>query len=155
MTPADLLALRRLPQFPATAADLVRVAGVEAAAALITAWPGQRFPVPKCAEGTAGRGRTNRARLAAIVGEEAATKICRHWGGGELYIPSCALARCAHLHDIIRSEFDGLTQNERLSSCEAVFELGLRHGLSYRMIDHILGQPDSATRAADQLALFS
>jgi hypothetical protein len=111
--------------------------------------------VPKRGEGGTGRAALNWRRLTGIVGKDAAAKICRHWGGGELYIPSCALARCAHLHDIIRSEFDGLTKNERLSSSEAVFELGLRYGLSYRMIDHILGAPDNAARAADQLALFS
>ncbi|MDR0717088.1 MAG: hypothetical protein LBF50_06700, partial [Azoarcus sp.] len=82
MTPADLAALATLPQFPATAAELLRVAGAEAAAAIITAWPGQRFPVPKRGEGGTGRAALNWRRLTGIVGKDAAAKICRHWGGG-------------------------------------------------------------------------
>ena len=46
MTPQLLAELSRLPLFPRSARDLIRVAGLEGAAQIITAWPGQQFPVP-------------------------------------------------------------------------------------------------------------
>ncbi|MDR2092285.1 MAG: hypothetical protein LBP58_03060 [Azoarcus sp.] len=157
MTPEMLQSLLHLPTFPATAAELVRVAGIDAAASLISAWPGQRFPVPVRVGGANPEGQINWERLVEIVGGAAATAIVRHWGGGDLYVPSCADSRRTLDHDGIRREYDELTRGGNYSGRGAVFEIALRHGLTSRAIEKILKLPDSPPPpgAGKQLGLFS
>jgi hypothetical protein len=119
MTPAELQSLRHLPHFPAAAASLVAAVGVEAAAALMTAWPGQRFPVPARLGGATRPGEANWARLADVAGEAAAAVIVRLWGGQDLYIPTCAAATRSVRHDDVRRMFDRLTHEGQIgrASC--------------------------------------
>ena len=156
MTPDALQSLRHLPNFPATARELIMVAGVAAAAKLITAWPGQIFPVPAKVGGTRRQGIINWHRLTEIVGNQAAGAIVRHWGGSEIYIPSAKKIAAEHIHDRVRADFDRLTIDQGYSGREAIFELGVQHQLSYRMVEIILSRPDSggAVEAGEQLALY-
>jgi hypothetical protein len=133
------------------AGELLRVAGAEAAAALITAWAGQRFRVPFVPGGRGRDGDVAWARLVEVVGEAAAQAIVRRWRGGELYIPRCTDAVRAHLHDIIRAEYDVLT-GQGYTGRQATFELGTRYALSYRSVERLLVKPDNQT--ASQMTLF-
>jgi hypothetical protein len=153
MTPAELQSLRNLPTFPAAAASLIAAVGIEAAAALITEWPGQRFPVPARPGGGTRQGAVNWACLVEVTGEAAATVIVRHWGGLVLYVPSCSMAMCLRRHDDVRQMFDKLTRTG-MSSRQAVFDIGLKFQLSYRAVEKIIGRPDSPAALPGQLNLF-
>ena len=153
MTPETLLELSALPQFPRTAAELMRIAGLHAAARLIGAWRGQEFPVPLHRRRTAPSERRY-AQLAEIVGEAVAGRIVAHWGGQILYVPNCKEALTARNHDRIRAEFDRLTVIQGYSQPEAVFELGLFYDLTGKEIQNVLKQPDNEVRAVGQRSLF-
>jgi hypothetical protein len=143
MTPETLLDLSALPQFPRTAAELVRVAGREAAARLIGAWGGRGFPVPRY---TRRQPQAERrfAQLAAVVGEAAALRIVAHWGGLRLDIPNCQEALNARRHDALRAQYDHLTRVKGYSHPEAVWEIGLTHApITDRTIEKALVQPNS------------
>lgn len=143
MTPETLLDLSALPQFPRTAAELVRIAGRHAAARLIGAWGGRGFPVPLY---TRRQPQAERrfAQLAAVVGEAAARRIVAHWGGQRLDIPNCQEALTARRHDALRAQYDHLTQAQGYSHPEAVWEIGLTHApITDRTIEKALVQPNS------------
>lgn len=152
MTPSQLLDLG--PLLPQSARDIIQVAGIDAAAQLMTAWPGQEFLVPK-RENSNPRGARRYAMLAEIVGEPAARAIMAHWGGRFLIIPNCKEAIWARTQDHIRADFDLLT-GEGYSAREAVFELGIKYGVTGRCIDKVLSRPDSSAKDPEstQLGLF-
>jgi hypothetical protein len=150
MTPAELHALRHLSGFPESATALIRVVGLEAAAALITAWPGQKAPIPFP---SSVQGRWY-ARLEEVVGGPAAMSICRYYGGGELYVPTLHRVRGAIERDAIRAEFDRRTA-EGESYTDAVFALGLQFKRTSRDIERALGQPDTPPAPVpEQCVLF-
>ncbi|MDR2208826.1 MAG: hypothetical protein LBE22_07650 [Azoarcus sp.] len=152
MTPADLRRLQVLTCFPATAKELIRVAGLDAAAALITAWPGQTFPVPARIGGGTAAGRINWARLVEIVGEIHAAAIVRHWRGTDLYVPSCGFVQWAHIQDDIRAAYDQLTY-DGYSHNEAVFELGIRYQIAGRSVERVLSRHDNKPRESRQVEM--
>jgi hypothetical protein len=137
MTPSELLGLSRLPSFPQSASELIRIIGLKAAAQLISAWPGQEFPVPSAPGGLTEAGGRNWARLVKVVGEPAAAKIVRYWSRCMLYVPSCEEARMSLRQDAVRAGFDRLVAAGK-SYPEAVFELGLKHRLTGRAVKAIL-----------------
>lgn len=145
MTPEQLQDLRVLPQFPRTAEELIQVAGLEAAAALITAWPGAEYPCPVAF----GRHRTKQGQrrfdmLAEIVGERPARRICGHWGGRILDVPNCKDALWARKQDEIRAMYDKLTSSANdYSHAEAIFEIGILHNVTGRCVENILSRPDN------------
>lgn len=148
MTPAELADLACLPLFPQGAADLIAVCGLEATAALITAWPSRGFPVPFRAYGGNDQGARRWEQLVEIVGETAAKRIVRHWGGDKLYIPSCSEAARLRQQDSIRADYDYLTGRPASgglgwSHIEAVWELGTKYGCADRTIEKALGRPDN------------
>lgn len=153
MSPEDLADLARLPLFPRTAAELIRVAGLDAAAALIAAWPGQEFAVPRRVGGGNAAGERIWERLVEIVQYEAAKRIVTHWGGQYLEIPNCKEVLWSRDQDRIRADFDRLTGQEGYSHRDAVFKLGIRYRVTGRCIEGVLKRPDNA-REAPQLALF-
>lgn len=143
MTPDDLRELSRLPLFPRTAVDLIRVAGLEGAARIISAWPGQEWPVPKRVGGGNPAGQRRWAHLCEIVGEPAAQRVVAYWGGGHLNIPNLKMVKWSRDKDVIRAEFDRLTTTLGYSSPEAVFELGIKYDVSGKAIENALKQPDN------------
>lgn len=143
MTPETLLDLSTLPQFPRTAADLVRIAGREAAARLIGAWGGRGFPVPLCTRRTRPS-EIRLAQLAEIVGDAAARRIVAYWGGSRLDIPNCAEALTARLHDTMRAQYDHLTRVKGYSHAEAIWEIGLMHNhCTDKTIENALRRPNN------------
>lgn len=143
VTPDLLRELSRLPLFPRTAADLIRVAGLEGAARIISAWGGQEWPVPVRAGGVRPAGVRRYAQLCEIVGEPVAQRIVQHWGGLRLDIPNLKDVRASRNHDLIRAEFDVLTLRHGYSSPEAVFELGLKYNLTGKAVENALARPNN------------
>lgn len=137
MTPHVLQELTNYPQFPATARELIGVAGLEAAALLITAWGGQEWPVPVRAGGVNPKGVIRYERLSSIVGEIAAEQIVARWAGCKLQIPNLKEVLNCRAHDLIIADFDGLIRLG-YSSPEAVFELGIRYGVTGKTVENTL-----------------
>ncbi|MBN8462666.1 MAG: hypothetical protein J0M01_07610 [Dechloromonas sp.] len=154
MTPLLLAELSRLPLFPRSASDLIRVAGPEAAAALIGAWPGQQFPVPAVVGGGNPAGARRWAQLAEIVGEAAAARIVQWCPGADLYIPSLKEVIWSRAQDAIRADFDRLTTAGGYSVREAVFELGIQYGCSGKAIENAIARPDNVRGEPVQGVLF-
>ena len=148
-----LTELSRYPQFPNTAADLIRVAGYEAAARLISAWGGQEWPVPVRAASNNHYGRKRCLALVKIVGDVAAERIIEYWGGGRLQIPNLKEAKYRHISRQIRAEFDLLTTREGQSYPEASFVLGIKYGLTSKGIAGVLKSLDD-TLTSPQVATF-
>lgn len=142
MTPELLLELARLPMFPRTAAELIRVAGLEAAAGLIAAWPGQEFPIPKVVGGGNRHGERRWEQLVEIVGEVAAKRIVAWGPGSKLCIPNCKEVIWADAQDKIRTEYDGLI-TQGYSSPEAVFELGIKWRVTGTTVENIVKRPNN------------
>jgi hypothetical protein len=147
MTPAQLSALYRLPGFPIFARELVRVAGLTAAAQLISEWGGQEFRVPAVVGGGSPKGERRWAQLAEVVGEEAAERMVRAWPGEVIYIPFCEAARGKALEARLKAEYDGLTR-QSYSHRDAVFALGTKYRKSYRSVERIVNRPDDAPPAS-------
>lgn len=155
MTPQLLAELSRLELFPRSARDLIRVAGPEGAAALITAWPGQSFPVPAVVGGGNPAGARRWGQLVEVVGEPAAARIVRWCPGSALYVPSLKEVAWSHTQDAIRADFDRLTGPGRYSVREAVFELGIKYGCSGKAIENAIARPDNVRgEAVGQGSLF-
>lgn len=155
MTPELLRELSRLPRFPRTARDLVRVAGFEGAAQLVAAWRGQKFPVPAVVGGGNPAGARRWGQLIEVVGEPIAIRIVTWCPGADLYIPTLDQAQQSRTHDLVRADFDRLSA-AGYSQREAVFELGLKHGLSHAAIETALNRPfnELGEAAAVQAVLF-
>lgn len=153
MTPVLLEELSRLPLFPGTALELMRIAGVEATAALIAAWPGQEFPVPLLGGRRSPLGMRRFDQLAEIVGAEAARAIVKYWGGQKLSVPNLKSVLWQWQQQRIRAEYDRLTAGG-YSHPEAVFELGIAHGVTGRAIELVLKRPDVTPTEAAQGCLF-
>lgn len=153
VTPELLSELSRLPLFPRTAAELVRVVGLDAAASLIAAWPGQEFPVPLLGGRRSPLGMRRFDQLVEIVGDTAARAIVKHWGGLKLSIPNLKEVRWQLRQQQIRSEYDRLTAGG-YSHPEAVFELGIAHGVTGRAIELVLKRPNVSEEERAQGALF-
>ena len=143
MTPDFLLELSRLPLFPRTAADLVRVAGLEGAARVISAWGGQEWPVPIRVGGVRPQGIRRYAHLSEIVGEAAAQRIVQNWGGSKLQVPNLKEVIWSYSQDLIREEFDAMITARGYSAPEAVFELGIKHGVTGKAIENALKRPNN------------
>lgn len=154
MTPELLAELSRFPLFPKTAVDLVRVAGIEAAAILIKSWPGQEWPVPKHVGGGTDKGARRWEQLLELVGADSARRIVREWGGGMLIVPNLKVVLHQRNQACIRDEYDSLIR-QGYSSPEAVFSLGIKYNFNGRAIERIIRQPDAVlTHPLGQGSLF-
>lgn len=161
----DLVLLAWL--LPDAVNNLVRVAGIDAALALLVRWPGVQYPVPKYKDSNAA-GTQRWDELAAIVGEAAMAAIAGYYGGSELVIPTCQRLLAHKRHRWMRERYDDLTDphGPALSGHDAVRELGLalaEAGIptGHRQIEIALNRaeaaapaPSSATARADQRDLF-
>jgi hypothetical protein len=142
MTPAQLAALSSLPEFPAFARELIRVAGITAAAALIDAWGGQEWRVPAVAGGGSPRGERRWGQLVGVVGVAAAERIVGAWPGEYIFIPFCTAAKGRALEGAIKTEYDDLTMNKGFSHRDAVFHLGTKYRKNHRSVEKIVNRPD-------------
>lgn len=138
MTPEELRDLSTLREFPKAAQELVNIAGIEATAKLITAWPGQYFPVPLCGNRKNAQGERRFDQLAEIVGNAAAQTIVQFWGGARLTVPNCKEALWARSQQAIRASYDVLTGKGGYSHNDAVFELGITHQITGRCVELVL-----------------
>lgn len=139
MSPQFLEHLTRYPSFPTQASELIRVIGISAAAALISAWGGQEFRIPT----TRTLGKSSYSRLAAIVGEHAALALVSEWGGVEIFIPNLAVVLKSYQQDRIIEEYDRLTTVGGLSGREAVFEIGIKYRMTGRSVEIATKKPHS------------
>ena len=147
MNPKFLSELSRYPSFPKTADELIRIAGIEAASRLISFWGGQEWPVPMHISGPRLSGRRRGAQLTRLIGEQAALRVIRHWGGSRLLIPNLKEVRYAHVQRLVRADFDRLVAKGSMSYPDAVFDLGIRYGLTGKAIENVLKKPDVALSA--------
>jgi hypothetical protein len=154
MTPELLREISQLPLFPRTAVDLIRISGLEGAARIIAAWGGQQWPVPARIGGGTARGAQRYAHLCEIVGEPAARRIVQWCGGSRLMVPNCKEVLWSRNQDLIRAEFDVLTTARGYSSPEAIFELGIKFGVTGKAIENALKKPDNVKIDILQGSLF-
>lgn len=147
LTPELLATLSRYDSFPATARELIAIVGLEPAAKLIGAWPGQEADLPTRHSITAGRGRFMFDKLALVIGEDSAWKIVDELCGCALQIPNCKAVRYAYTQDVIRTKYDEMTSVSGMSSPVAVFELGIEFNLARRSIERILKRDSGSVHA--------
>lgn len=145
MTPEELQDLRCLPEFPRSAEDLIRAGGLEAAAALITTWPGVVFPCPIVfGKRQNGRGQRRYEQLIEVVGEHAARRYVQHYRGTDMLIPNCKDALWVRKQETIREHYDRLTSvGMGYSHTEAVFELCITYNYSTRCIEAVIKRPNA------------
>ncbi|MDR3055179.1 MAG: hypothetical protein LBU53_07235 [Zoogloeaceae bacterium] len=144
MTPEELKDLQANRRFPASAKELIDLIGLEATAALITAYPSQEVLIPVRPGGASLPGKHSWAQLVGMVGEDTAVLLCRDYGGQKLYVPSCAPAKEAKAHDILQkkivADFDRLTMTEGYTAGKAAQKLGIAYGLSGRSIENFVNR---------------
>jgi len=153
MTEKELMFLSRYPLFPTGARQLAEVFGWAAAAKIITAWPGQEFPVPKVVGGMNKAGKRRWGQLVSVVGEEVAAKIVAYCGGGPLLVPSCKEAIHQARQEELRQRYDKLI-TAGFSSTEATFDVGIEFGVSGKTVERIVNKPTPELRASAQGSLF-
>lgn len=157
ITPELLKELARYPRYPKAASDLVRIAGWEGAARLITEWHGQRWPVPVCPGGKTRAGIIRYQQLCELIGDAAATRIVKEWAGQRLDVPNLKEVLSVYVAQQIRIDFDRLTASG-YSSPEAVFEIGLKYDVTGRWVEILLTAPDIELSAeiadSGQFSLF-
>lgn len=154
MTPDLLAELARYPAFPPSAATLIGVGGIEAAAKLIAAWPGQDVPMPVYPGGVGDAGKRLWRRLVNLIGEDAAEKLVLHFAGDDMHVPNLKIVLQQRTAEQIRAEFDRMVAGGAMSGREAVFELGARYHLSRRAVEAILKKPsiNVAPQPVEQIA---
>lgn len=141
MTPELLSELSCYPAFPKNAVDLIRIAGMDGAAALISAWPGQEWPCPIRIGGGNDKGVRRYEQLVEVVGDSTARRIVQCFGGGMLIVPNMKVVMRQRAQALIRSEYDELIRTG-YSSPEAVFSLGIKFNLNGRAVERIIRRPD-------------
>lgn len=155
MTPDFLLELSRLPQFPRTAADLVRIVGLAGTAAIIKAWGGGAWDVPIRVGGGNPAGRLRYAQLSELVGDAAAARVIGYWGGSTLNIPNLKEVIWSSQQDKIRTEYDQLTVREGYSGREACFALAIKFGVTDKAVQNAIKNPfNPKIEAVVQRCLF-
>lgn len=124
---------------PPSAKELIEIAGAEAAARLISTWPGTQFPVvrnpkmPRC--------RERMARLREIVGEPAFQRLANAYPSNKtLYVPSLEQAQRGRVSQAIKADYDRLTIREGYSHRDALFELVISYRKSSRAIEKWLSR---------------
>ena len=129
---------------PETARLLAGCMGVDAAVALLNAWPGVEVKVPRFPDANPA-GAKRWAQMAAVIGEPAMRKLAALYGGTVLEIPLCSRVQQEKRNRVIRRDFDQLTFKPPagigLSKADAVQEIGIRYApISVRQIKSILNQ---------------
>lgn len=157
LTADDLVALGHL--LPASARELVRCVGMNAALALLNDLPGVLMVVPKTATGNR-HGAQRWQRLLELVGDDAMALLAAHYGGSALEINTCAALRTERRRRWLRTAFDTLTTGPAaLSKNQAVQELAIalaRAGgpMSARGIETAIDSLDATEYLLSQFNLF-
>jgi hypothetical protein len=138
MTPELLHELSEYPTFPESAKVLIEVIGREAAARLVAAWGGQEWPVPIRPGGSNAAGARRYDSLCAVIGESAAQRLVVFWSGCKINIPNLKEVRTAHVRCLIVQDFDTLIMQKGYSSIDAIFELGIRYGVTGKTVEDAL-----------------
>ncbi|MDR3322905.1 MAG: hypothetical protein LBS89_01720 [Zoogloeaceae bacterium] len=143
MTPKELQDLSVYPAFPETVRELVRVLGLEAAAAVVTHFAGRSFRVPVAVSSPFQRPASrSRREILKCISFEVLTQLVKEMGGCDIYIPSCQKAMLQKQADKIRAEFDMLTgKTGGYTFRQAIFDLAGRYHRSDRWIEKVLKQP--------------
>lgn len=150
VTPELLRELSRYSRYPRTAADLVRIAGWEGAARLISTWRGQEWPVPMREGGATPAGVRRYQQLVELIGESAARRVVAEWRGQKLYIPSLKEVLSDYIAQQVRDEFDQMSA-KGYSAPEAVFELGIKYDISGRWVERLLASPNAELAAPPEV----
>lgn len=152
--PADLV--QHADWLPPSAHSLVRVAGTDAALALMQRCPGVQFVVPRHRDANAA-GAARWQALAEVVGEAAMPAITAHYAPGVLDVPTCRELLTHKRNTWIRQRFDGLTSlhGAALSAYAAVQEINLALAqagwpLTLREVQKVVNAAASASSAAAQ-----
>lgn len=152
MTPGLLEELSRYPAFPASAKVLIQLVGVDVTAKLIGAWPGQDVPMPAVVGGGNDAGRRLWHALSELIGTGAAEILVRHFGGEDMLVPNLRIVFTQRQREVIRREFDAMVA-DGASGRVAVFELGVRHGLSRKSIELVLKQESTGIEPKAPLSI--
>jgi hypothetical protein len=145
----ELADLYELAQWlPPTAATLVRVLGPAAALALLQAWPGVTYPIPRHPDANAN-GARRWAALADVVGEAAMPALAAHWGGSALDVPVCRALLAQKRNTWIRAQFDVLVNptGAAMSGNAAAQAISLAlaqagQPMTHRELERLINQPD-------------
>ena len=117
---------------------LITVVGAEDAFTLLRHYSGTTIPIGK---NSSKAGRLLHVTLLAVLCEESVTKLETAYANQrKLWIPKCDDALRELRDRFIRSQFNDLTQNNRMSSNLAVNNLAVQHRLTDRHVWHILKQ---------------
>jgi hypothetical protein len=140
MTPEELQSLRVYVDFPMAAEELIYRLGIDAAATLISRYPGQTYKAPTLADYRHPAHLLRIRELEALIGPEAAQKMRLYFGGIAHYIPSCGRARWARDAEQKIREYEELIRTG-ISVARAAEEVSLRHECSARNIEKIVNSP--------------
>lgn len=149
----DFDTLREL--LPESVLQIVRIAGVAAAVALVRHYGGTFFPMGQSKNKF---GKILFAALAEVVGNEQAERLSRAFATQRgLYIPKCDTALIELRDRQIRRDFDTLTgqQPHTMPAYLAARNLAREYRLSERQIWRILKQLDSVCQPPPQSSLFA
>lgn len=132
---------------PASAAQLVRALGPEAALAVLNHFPGVQIPnVPRHPDANP-HGARRWAMLAGVMGEAAMARLAASHGGQGLDVPNCHALRTARRNAWLRQRFDALVatppQGQGLSKNAAVELLVLAFApITWRQVELIVDGPE-------------
>ncbi|MER2545915.1 MAG: hypothetical protein ABTS16_21180 [Candidatus Accumulibacter phosphatis] len=151
LTPEDCEAVRSL--LPETALALIETIGAQAACTLLNERPGVTFVVPRHADANPA-GARRWAELAELIGEPEMVALAARFGGEALSVPVCKAARDELRDRRMRALFDRLTQVEKFSGRQAVYEVGLVFApITSRAVELICNRGDRSERPR-QSSLF-
>lgn len=119
-----------LDSLPPLAREIVALVGLEAAMALINAYPGVAIEVPR-----GHRASPMQAGLRRIMGREAADTLIQHYGGTVLRVPMCKRAMQDARDAEIIAKVDGGSP---------VWQVAIEHGLHERTVWRILKRSPGA-----------
>jgi hypothetical protein len=141
MTPEELQSLRVYADFPMAAEELIYRLGIDAAATLISRYPGQTYKAPTLADYHHPAHLSLIRELEALIGPEAAQKMRLYFGGFAHYIPSCRAARRARENEQKIREYEALIGPGGMSANQAAAELSLKYGCCDRSIERLVNSP--------------
>jgi hypothetical protein len=142
---------------PASAVQLVRTVGADAALALLNHFPGVQIPnVPKHPNANP-HGARRWAMLAEVMGEAAMAELAASHGGHGLDVPNCHALRTARRNAWLCQRFDALVASapagQGLSKNAAVELLVLAFApITWRQVELIVDNP--APEPCTQAGLF-
>ncbi len=133
-----------VPLLPATAAEIVKVIGLENSLNLFVEFGGMNWVFAK-GRPPAGIGARRFEELAAVIGAENAIRLGATFPDEEIYIPRCIIAMNALRDRQIIKDFDEMTK--QISTREAYNQLARRYRCSSRAIERAVNGGARPSRA--------